>query len=68
MARLVPLGYAEGGEEGPVVCLAEDVEGRGGAGRAGYVPSEQLEGVMDPGALAVSVWLRAALIDPAAGA
>ena len=41
---------------------------RGGAGRAGYVPSEQLEGVMDPGALAVSVWLRAALVDPAAGA
>ncbi len=41
---------------------------QGGAGRAGYVPSEQLEGVMDPGALAVSVWLRAALIDPAAGA
>ena len=41
---------------------------KGGAGRAGYVPAEQLEGVMDPGALAVSVWLRAALVDPADGA
>ena len=38
----------------------------GGAGRAGYVPSAQLQGVMDPGALAATVWLRAALIDPAA--
>ena len=31
-----------------------------GAGRASYVPGEQYQGLPDPGALGVAVWLRAA--------
>lgn len=39
---------------------------RAGAGRAAYVPAKGLEGVADPGALAVGTWLsaiEAALLD-----
>ena len=30
------------------------------AGRSSYVPTQSLAGVMDPGALAVAVWIGAA--------
>ena len=32
---------------------------RAGAGRAAYVPAGALEGVADPGAIAVGIWLQA---------
>ena len=31
-----------------------------GAGRASYIPEAQYQGLADPGALGVAVWLRAA--------
>ena len=38
-----------------------------GAGRASYVPAENMKDVPDPGAMAVAVWLRAIAKSLAAG-